>query len=459
MTCAFLVNFTKPLSRPPKSFSHGVRSIRNRTITGLKASYTRSNVSVPEKVQRKPPNHSPLQWNEQWYAIAVVEDIPNHTPFTFTLFSKKYVLVRDSNRDFVAESCSGIDESMATAVECGIVWVFPSTTVQADVSKIPLPRTLRDGRGCVMTSMVREVPCAFETLMENLVDSAHVYFAHHNARPEWRRDSSDIQETDDKIRPPDDSFRTTSDGSFDVVSPKRILHFRAPTVVMHEERTGSVSTLFFCSPVDARTSRFVLSLVGVQARATLRWVFRLVPRPSMHASSHVIVDGDTVMLCGIERALGDHSKWRTKYGVQAGIWDGPVYRYRAYMDKHREAMPNNTGTLSISRTAPRISREVMLDRYHTHTKQCKHCSQALGLWRIVEMMARIVLWLVGNTIVSLVGLGLFANPSPVSQFVMKWVGSGMVAIFFVFIAIRKYALTGISDLTYTEKARRLFESP
>lgn len=188
----------------------------------------------------------------------------------------------------------------------------------------------------------------------------------------------------------------------------------------------------------------------------LKLVFSVYPRWLAHTQSHLVVDGDTVVLYGVERALGEHRNWKTMYGPPAGKFDLGVYRYRSWMDNQRMYMPGPTGELP---KGPRIklSRQEMLDRYHTHTLGCRDCSQALKRMRFLKIFTSVGIQILSYTLASIATVRLLAKPTPVSIFVMRWVSLMLGILALILFGLRRYALAGIEEVTYSERARRLFE--
>lgn len=403
----------------------------------------------------------PFPWAEQWYGVALEEDILESDLFEFLLFGKSYAVQRRNGVLSEVRSAgeNDLDTTVRVHTECGIVFFWPGISGNADPKLVPLPKELRSEKATVLSLIMRTVPCSFEGLIENLVDAGHVYFAHHNARPEWRRDSPKITSDIGTLVSPDDVFDTPVDaqgGSFDSLFPTTRVRFRPPGLVWHQEVNRYMSTMFLNSCVDATNSRFILVLFARNpSPLALRLVFKFVPRWMMHSVSHVIVDGDSIIIDGIERTLGAHKNWKVMYGPPAGRGDSGVYKYRSWMDEHRSYIPGGAGELPLNR--PKMDRRTILDRYYTHTIHCRDCSKALKRFRQLVSFSTWAMWIAANSIISMLAFSLVNKPVPVSQYVMRWSKILMAAVFVLFFSIRKYAQGAIADLTYSDKARRLFD--
>lgn len=144
----------------------------------------RAVASAPLPKPRNSSEFRPFPWSEQWYAVALEEDIIENDLFEFLLFGKSYAVIRRNG--VLSEFGTGDNDSSTERVhtESGIVFFWPGLSSNADSKLVPLPKELRSGKSCVLSLIMRTVPCSFEGLIENLVDAGHVYFAHHNVQPE-----------------------------------------------------------------------------------------------------------------------------------------------------------------------------------------------------------------------------------------------------------------------------------
>jgi phenylpropionate dioxygenase-like ring-hydroxylating dioxygenase large terminal subunit len=76
-------------------------------------------------------------------------------------------------------------KSLPTAVEQGLLFIYPGTATRAVETPIPvIPVPMVDGKpqdGWVMLNTFRDLPYDALTLLENVLDPSHLPFTHHNS--------------------------------------------------------------------------------------------------------------------------------------------------------------------------------------------------------------------------------------------------------------------------------------
>jgi pheophorbide a oxygenase len=318
-----------------------------------------------------------------------------------------------------------------TRVDAGMifVWADPETANLGQLIPLPTFPLLRekvdDGNICFM----RDLPYGYELLGENLLDLSHLPFSHHSVgnldrnlggplpfkmlsasqkssdNPLYEAILEDAANTDPQFKK---NPLTPADASLN-------LGFYEPSLVRYTRNSTMETRIvaFFC-PTSASKSRvFLFNLFGgsnkkdtsgssgtnekkskiqrmkdwtkpstIKAKIQKK-IFGLIFTPVyFHQMSHKIFDGDGIFL----RMQGDRMQ---REGLTFRDYKTPtsadllVNAFRRYVNT-ADKLTRKAGKASMADVASstmaygdNLSREEMLDRYHSHTKNCKICSTAL----------------------------------------------------------------------------------
>lgn len=136
-----------------------------------------------------------FSWTEQWYPIIPECNAPLDKPFPFALFDGSYLLIRsESGWSVLEERClldrsplseyrpvqdsatsetnSGLRKYQAK-VQHKIIWVFLGPPERSSSASIFVPEDTNDMKA-ISDIFMRDIPCGFETLVENLADEGTV---------------------------------------------------------------------------------------------------------------------------------------------------------------------------------------------------------------------------------------------------------------------------------------------
>ncbi|KAG2449747.1 hypothetical protein HYH02_005272 [Chlamydomonas schloesseri] len=274
-----------------------------------------------------------------------------------------------------------------TQVAHGLLWVLPDSSAAgwekantAPVTAIPellAPGGSANGKSQFGNWYCRDMPIRFDILAENLLDPAHLPFAHHGVMGNRNKEQGSST-----------ALRSESMGAAGFVcdaklnGPEGTVTWQAPSLIKYEFGSLPFITLLYCVPSKPGWSRFYSATVLdanvkssipgpaislIKFISNIRWFDHITRR-------HPILDGDTYMLHVQERLLLEKDNdWRNAYYMPAPA-DGSVVATRRWFEEHGGAVPTcEPGTPM----PPQMSKAEVLERYHQHTKHCKDCSQAL----------------------------------------------------------------------------------
>ncbi|CAA7395366.1 unnamed protein product [Spirodela intermedia] len=282
-----------------------------------------------------------------------------------------------------------------------ILWFWPNSDPQfKDIltQKRPpyVPELDDPSYSCTMG--MRDLPYGYEVLVENLMDPAHVPYAHYRIMRIPKADREGGVPLDIKVVKHNLSgFTASQEGRYsDFVAP--VLFRFLPdlssigNLEMLKERSASLQPkkrrfllVFICIPVSLGRSR----LIWVFPRNFAVWIDRIIPRWVFHIGQNLIIDSDLNLLHLEERKIAESgiSNWQRACFVPTKS-DALVVAFRKWLKKYSNNQVN-WGPKSNLQLPPTPPREQLMDRYWSHTVQCSSCRGALKGLRILEASLQI----------------------------------------------------------------------
>uniref|UniRef100_J3LTX2 Rieske domain-containing protein n=1 Tax=Oryza brachyantha TaxID=4533 RepID=J3LTX2_ORYBR len=288
--------------------------------------------------------------------------------------------------------------SYPSVVQNNILWFYPrSEPEHSDVLQRKRPPYFPelDDPSFKAVYGVRDLPYGYELLVENLMDPAHVPYAHRGLFPE---DLEFDQERGGPFKMKIENasihgFHSNLDedwGYFKFVAPCTLVGspFRIrPVDHQGEEKKQQpeVTLVFFCVPVAPGRSRYIWAnglYVG-------RW-FNITPRWWYHSITNTVLDSDTYLLHIEERnfAKVGIENWHKACYVPTSS-DNLIIAYRNWFRKycnHEIGWATPTVNQLVPPTRTRVE---LLERYWSHVKQCTSCSSALKGMRALEAILQV----------------------------------------------------------------------
>ncbi|KAJ8465049.1 hypothetical protein OPV22_027601 [Ensete ventricosum] len=295
-----------------------------------------------------------------------------------------------------------------------ILWFWPSTDPQckgiAVKAKPPYIEEL-DDPSYTSTMGMRDLPYGYEVLIENLMDPAHVPYAHHGIMRIPKSLTSRVNADREGGSPIDIRIETSNINGFlaqrDIGYNKFIapcVFYSAPHRLMSGNGSASSSDvqggsalktlqkqrrfllIFMCIPVSPGRSR----LIYVFPRNFAVWVDQVVPRWIFHVGQNLILDSDLYLLHVEERkfAKAGYSNWPKVCFVPTKS-DAMVVAFRNWLRKYSNNQIN-WGTTSSEQLPPTPPREQLMDRYWSHVVQCSSCRDALKVLKALKLSLQII---------------------------------------------------------------------
>jgi len=272
-------------------------------------------------------------------------------------------------------------KALPTQEANGLLWVWPDAGSAAIAPSHPLPLSpqVDAGRGFVWSSIVRDLEYDWQTFIENVVDPAHVPFAHHG-----------VQGNRDRAKPVPikivESTQTRIEAKIERGLETKIT-FTPPCLLEYAINFGQerqLGLVTYCIPIAPGKCRIVAQFPRNFAKQLNYWV----PRWWNHINErNSVLDGDMILLHIQERNLHQRLRtdsWKALYKLPTSA-DRMVIEFRRWLDQYCQGqLP--WGELDTSTESPLPNRPHLLDRYHQHTLICGSCRQALKNIHLLQIV-------------------------------------------------------------------------
>ncbi|MBA0708412.1 hypothetical protein Golax_023540, partial [Gossypium laxum] len=250
-----------------------------------------------------------------------------------------------------------------SVVQHDIVWVWPNADPQyKDIitKKKPPYFPVLDDPSFSKLIVNRDIPYGYEVLVENLMDPAHVPYAHYGIMrtrtPTVKVDREGGRPLDMKVKKLDiNGFLEQDWGSSNFIAPC-IFHAFADVEVDQEHRR--LSLIFMCVPVSPGNSR----LIWTFPRNFGVWIDKIVPRWIFHIGQNLILDSDLYLLHVEERKIMEigATNWQKACFVPTKS-DALVVGFRRWFNKYAGGEIDWKGKYSGA-LPPSPPREQLMDR-------------------------------------------------------------------------------------------------
>ncbi|MFB2879962.1 Rieske 2Fe-2S domain-containing protein [Floridanema aerugineum] len=368
-----------------------------------------------------------FDWQEAWYPVHYVADLDKSQPTPFTLLGRDIVIWWDKNasswRVFddkcphrlarlsegrVAEdgllecpyhgwafagngNCDRIPQQVAdgkaqtskracvaslpTIEKQGMLFVYPGKPENAALTKVPIVEAIEENPDewiCINT--FRDLPYDALTLLENVLDASHVPYTHH--RTVGNRNYASPVELEVTESGKNGFKGVWQEGPRKGTLGRQDTTFVAPNLMWHDltsKQFGRTLTVVYATPIRKGECR-LFAIFPFKFASKLPGLFiKLTPRWYSHLGQNRVLEDDQIFLHHQERYLEEvGSENFTKAFYLPTKADSFVFELRQWVNQYSvDPFPNTS-------LPPALSRDRLLDRYHSHTTKCKSCRTALA---------------------------------------------------------------------------------
>ncbi|MEM8642851.1 MAG: Rieske 2Fe-2S domain-containing protein [Cyanobacteria bacterium P01_G01_bin.54] len=274
----------------------------------------------------------------------------------------------------------------------GLLFVYAGRPENAEMTPIPVPTPLKEHEDeWVMADTFRDIPYDATTLLENVLDTSHVSFTHH-PRVGNRANAKDFALEVSEVEPSGfTGFWAEGPRKGKLGAQKTT--FIAPGLMWHdieESPFGQVMTVVYATPMEKGRCRAIVRLPFRFKAAIPRLVFKYTPRWYSHLNQNGILEDDQIFLHLQERTLAEsHTNYAKACYLPTGS-DRFVLAYRRWVERFGAPFADQGFAPAETR------REILLDRYHSHTAHCQSCLGALKRIRQLRKggaIALLLLWI------------------------------------------------------------------
>ncbi|XP_065878164.1 protochlorophyllide-dependent translocon component 52, chloroplastic-like [Euphorbia lathyris] len=297
-----------------------------------------------------------------------------------------------------------------------IVWFWPNTDPQyKDIVMKKKPPYIPELDDPSFTKSMgnRDIPYGYDILVENLMDPAHVPYAHYGImrtrKPKEKADREGGRPVEMSVKKLDVNGYIGSQewGTSKFIAPCIFYAYTDPVVDQGNGAVSSTETkkkqavqrrmalIFICVPVSPGNSR----LIWVFPRNFGVWVDKIVPRWIFHVGQNLILDSDLYLLHVEERKIMEAglANWHKACFVPTKA-DALVVGFRRWLNKYGGGQVDWRGKYSGA-LPPTPPREQLMDRYWSHVVNCRSCNAAHKALNALEIVLQMI---------SLVSIGIVA---------------------------------------------------
>ena len=380
-----------------------------------------------------------FDWQEVWYPVFYIEDLDKTKPAKFTLLERDLVIWWDRHTNSwkafddrcphrlvplsegrIAEdgllecpyhgwafkgdgNCDRIPQqpegglahtskracvkSLPTAERQGLLFIYAGKPENAPQVKIPIIEPLETEKWTLFGTF-RDLPYDAITLLENVLDASHLPFTHHKSVGNRANAAPMVLEVleSDKYG----FIGTWEEGPRRGKLGRQDTTFIAPSLMWHDltsKQFGRTITAVYATPTRKGECRLFARFPFQFNSAIPRFFIGITPRWYSHIGQNGILEDDQIFLHYQERYLAqtlaqpeiDGNYAKAFYLATAA--DTYVSELRKWVNRY-EADP-----FVDQRLVAPLAKEVLLDRYHSHTSKCASCSQALRNVRKIKTIS------------------------------------------------------------------------
>ncbi|XP_062076564.1 protochlorophyllide-dependent translocon component 52, chloroplastic-like isoform X2 [Humulus lupulus] len=291
-----------------------------------------------------------------------------------------------------------------STVQNGIVWFWPNTDPKYKniimKKKPPYIAEIDDPSYAQSALINRDLPYGYEVMIENLMDPAHVPYAHYGLMQTRLPGKADreggipLEMTLESFNP--NGFTGMGDPGFNQFFAPYVFYSSMPVKLDQDNETKKgfqkrMALVFICVPISPGKSRLIFSgSTPTFHRYFARWFNKIFPRWITHAAINTVLDSDAYLLHLEERKIMDAGvgQWHKACFVPAKT-DAHVVAFRKWLNKYGGGQVDWRGKFS-GVLPPTPPREQLMDRYWSHVVNCGSCKAAYKGFKVLEVVLQVI---------------------------------------------------------------------
>ena len=420
-----------------------------------------------------------FDWQNCWYPVTFVEDLPQDRPTPFTLYDEKLVLFMDGDRnvacltDRCAHRAARLSDGVVVdgRIEClyhgwqfggdgkclhipqlpadqrmppracvrsypvalkqGMVWIWAGEPDRADESLIPVTNGLDDPT-VTRVDFQMDLPYDQSYLIENVIDVAHIHIAHDGMRGGGLRAAAkplEFELLENSIKGIRSGFKTMGMPESKILN-RALVEFLPPNLIRYTSDYADPDRIAGLDLYSLPLGKSRCRLLYRKYANFTSWQERLKPRWLEHWTQCTILEQDMGVV------IGQHEHIERFEGHLGNLWcpirtsDRLVIEYRKWLDRYGRGLPFYRGLESANTGPPDpFFTKPSVDRYSLHTRVCSTCGKVHGaiqlwtktLWAVIVALAVIAIVSAGGWLsYTAVALGLLGIAATIG---LRWMKS------------------------------------
>ena len=320
-------------------------------------------------------------------------------------------------------------KSLPTAEAQGLLFVYPGQPENAQLTKIPIVELLEESpQEWICLNTFRDLPYDAFTLLENVLDPSHIPYTHHGTVGN-RANVSPVEL--EVVASGKQGFTGVwQEGPRRGTLGKQDTTFIAPGLMYHDltsKQFGRTVTVVYATPTEKGKCRLFARFPFKFASKFPAFFIKLTPEWYNHTNQNRILEDDQIFLHHQELYLetaGGSQKFTQAFYLPTKA-DKFVFEFRQWIHQYQvDPFPGKS-------LPPVLTKEQLLDRYHSHTVNCASCRNALkNIQRLRKgaVVSLILLWtiipLLAVTVTQISGLVLGILTTAILAITASWFGLG-----------------------------------
>ncbi|NET08789.1 MAG: Rieske 2Fe-2S domain-containing protein, partial [Symploca sp. SIO2B6] len=282
--------------------------------------------------------------------------------------------------------------SFPTAIHQDLLFIYPGKAENA--AQVPIPTIApleEEPDGWLVLNTFRDLPYDALTLLENVIDASHIPYTHH--KTVGKRENAAPMAMD-VIESSKQGFRGIwPEGPRKGQLGTQHTTFIAPALMYHDltsKQFGRTMTVVYATPIRKGECRLFARFPFKFSSPIPKFFIKLTPRWLSHIGNNGVLEDDQIFLHLQERSL---EKLNNQPYAQTCYLPTQADRYVVALRKWVSDF--SADPFANVPLGPEQSKEALLDRYHSHTKHCRSCRQALKQIQTIRMGAAIfsgIIW-------------------------------------------------------------------
>ncbi|KAM6581726.1 hypothetical protein CsatA_005500 [Cannabis sativa] len=281
-----------------------------------------------------------------------------------------------------------------STVQNGIVWFWPNADPKYKniITKQKPPYIAEmDDPSFSQTILNREFHYGYEVMIENLMDPAHVPYAHYGLM-QTRIPGKADREGGIPLKMTLENFNINGftgmgDPGFNQFFAPFVFYSSVPLNLKegNNENSKKRALVFICVPISPGRSRLIIS----ESRCD-DWINKISPRWIFHVLLNAVLDSDAYLLHLEELKIMEAGigKWNKACFVPTKS-DAHIVAFRKWLNKYGGGQVDWGGKFSGA-LPPTPPREQLMDRYWSHVVNCSSCSAAHKGFKVLEIMLQVI---------------------------------------------------------------------